>query len=600
MPRVFRFGGFEVDVSSGEVRKGGVRIPLREQSFQVLAALLEHHGHVVTREQLRHRLWPDGVFVDFDNNLNSAVARLRQALRDPADGVRFIETVPKRGYRLNAEVSQAVDEDERPGGKPPRLVVLPFANLSGDVGEEVFSDAMTEELITELAALTAGHLGVIARTTAMHYKGTQKDVASIARELSVDYLVEGGVRRQSGRVAVTVQLIRASDETHLFARHYEAGQESVFELRTTIADAVGGHLEIPALGEAVRSRLPHARVKRKPTRDPAAYNEYIQGRYLLRQAVAPDALVRAKAHFESAIARDPDFAQAHDGLAQFYSTLGYFGVIRPLDAFSVGIRHARRAVEIDDALAESHATLAEYHKQLDFDWWSAEREFGKALDVDPASPIVRHRHAVAVLMPHGRVDEAVAELRVALETNPLDRATHTWLACMFLLARDYESAVDESRRLLEIQPDSCWAHFFRGVAYRQVHFEEATGQRPRPPSMESLDLPGEAVRAHLQALELSPGTYFLGWLGLAYGACGRPDEARAVLERLRHAEGYVLPSGLAHTHLGLGEIDAAFEWFDRAVDERDQQMMPILSYAHYDGIRGDPRFGALLRKMNLA
>jgi TolB-like protein/tetratricopeptide (TPR) repeat protein len=599
MPRLFRFGDFEVDVSSGEVRRRGVPVHLREQSFQVLAALLEHHGHVVSREQLRHRLWPDDVFVDFENNLNSAVAKLREALGDPADAVRFIETVPKRGYRLNVEVSEAVDESERPCGKPPRLVVLPFVNLSGDPGEEVFSDAMTEELITELSALTAGHLGVIARTTAMHYKGTQKDVACIARELSVDYLVEGGVRRQSGRVAVTVQLIRAGDQTHLFARHYETTLESVFDLRTTIAEAVGGRLAIPALGDAVRTRLPFARVKRKPTHDPAAYNEYIQGRYLLRQAAAPDAFVKAKAHFEGALARDPDFAEALDGLAQFYTVLGYFGVIRPLDAFSAGIRHARRAVEIDDGLADSHASLAEYHKQLDYDWRAAEREIGKALDLDPTSPIVRYRHAVAVLMPRGRVEEAVAELRVALDTNPLDRVTHTWLACMFLLARDYEAAVDESRRLLEIQPDSSWAHFFNGVACRQVHVEEVTGRRSRPASMKSLDLPEEAVRAHLRALELSTGTYFLGWLGLAYGACGRPAEARAVLERLRHAEGYVLPSGLAHTYLGLGEVDAAFEWFDRAVDERDQQMMPILSYAHYDAIRGDPRFGALLRKMNL-
>ena len=599
MPRVFRFGGFEVDVSSGEVRRRGVRIPLREQSFQVLATLLEHHGHVVSREQLRHRLWPDDVFVDFDNNLNSAVAKLREALGDPADAVRLIETVPKRGYRLNVEVSEAGDESERSCGKPPRLVVLPFVNLSGDPGEEVFGDAMTEELITELSALTAGHLGVIARTTAMHYKGTQKDVACIARELSVDYLVEGSVRRQSARVAVTVQLIRATDQTHLFAHHYETTLESVFDLRTTIAEAVGGSLAIPALDDAVRTRLPLARVKRKPTHDPAAYNEYIQGRYLLRQAAAPDAFMKAKLRFEGAIARDPGFAEALDGLAQFYTTLGYFGVIRPLDAFSAGISYARRALEVDDTLAESHASLAEYHKQLDYDWRAAELEIGKALDLDPTSPTVRCRHAVAVLMPRGRVDEAVAELRVALETNPLDRATHTWLACMFLLARDYEAAVDESRRLLEIQSDSAWAHFFIGVACRQVHFEEVTGRRPRPASMRSVDLPEEAVRAHLRALELSPGMYFLGWLGLAYGACGRPAEARAVLERLRRAEGYVLPSGFAHTHLGLGEVDAAFEWFDRAVDERDQQMMPILSYAHYDPIRGDPRFGALLRKMKL-
>ncbi len=592
MPNIVRFDCFEVDLEAGQLRKRGTRIKLREQSFQALASLLEHPGHVVTREDLRRRLWRGEVFVDFDNSLNIVIARLREALGDSAEHPRFIETLLKRGYRFLARVSELAPAVEAARARRVRLVVLPFVNLSGDPAEEYFSDAMTDEIITALASLAPEQLAVIARTTAMHYKGSRKDVARIGRELDVDYVIEGGARRTEDQVAINVQLIQTSDQMHLFAKKYDADLRDVFKLHDSIAQDVVTHIPaaagISGTGEVLGRRM------KKPTENLAAYNEYIQGRYLAER-LTPAGMTRAKQHFEAAIAMDPEFALANVALADLYSFVGYFGYLRPRDAYSIGLTYALRAVEIDDTLAEAHAVLAEYHKQLDYNWPAAEREMERALQLNFASPFVRLRHAVMVLMPHKRLHEAIAEIESALESDPLAVLTRGWLAVMWLLAREYDRAIKEAQAVLELEAASPWPHFFIGIAYRQKYFEEFVRGNVKPHFAE------EAVAGHLRAIELSPGTdYFLGWLGLALGVCGRKAEARAVLEQLQRSERYILPTSFAHVHLGLGEFDAAFKWFDRAVEERDQTMMPILSYAHFDLMRGNPRFTALLHKMKLA
>src|SRR5512135_176034 len=258
MSHIVRFGPFEADLDSGQLRKAGMRIKLRDQSFQVLTALLDRPGEVVTREALRQRLWGSDVIVDFENNLNTAVGQLRQALSDSSERPHFIETLPKRGYRFIAKVPLPAPAESETGRA--RLVVLPFLNTSPDPEEEYFSDAITEEVITALAALATDRLGVIARTTAMRYKATPKDVAQIGRDLDVDYVVEGTVRPHDGRATVTVQLIRVTDQTHLLARRYEAGLQDVFDLRHTIAEAVADQI-------GVGSRAAASRRPRKPTQD---------------------------------------------------------------------------------------------------------------------------------------------------------------------------------------------------------------------------------------------------------------------------------------------------------------------------------------------
>ncbi|MGE5325846.1 MAG: winged helix-turn-helix domain-containing protein [Deltaproteobacteria bacterium] len=587
-----RFDRFEVDLTAGQLYKRGVRVGLREQSFQVLASLLEHPGDVITREELKRRLWRDEVFVDFDNNLNTAIARLREALGDSAEHPRFIETLPKHGYRFLAEVTETAPPSGTAAVKRARLVVLPFLNLTGDFSQEYLSDAITDEIITQLAALAPERLAVIARTTAMHYKGTRKDVARIGSELHVDYVLEGGVSRAGERVGLSIQLIQVRDQMHVFAKKYEDELRNIFAMQRRIAESVA--VRVPEITDKIGAAALGGRAARQPTRDMGAYNAYVRGRYLTEKGTT-ESVAQARRLYEEAIGRDPEFALAHMALAHLYSWLGYGGFMRPKDAFAAGITYALRAVEIDDSLAEAHAALAEYHKQLDYDWPSAEREMAKALALNRASPLVRFCNAVAILMPRGRLDEAVAEIEGALESDPLAGFTRTWLGVLHLCARNYDRAIDEARRLLELEPDSCWAHFVIGIAYRQKYAEELKSGRSKP------DIAEQAISEHRKAHELVPGIdFFLGWLGLTLGVCGKKAQAREVLEGLKGQERYILPTTFAHIYLGLEETDAAFEWLDRAVEERDQMIMPILSYAHYDPIRQDPRFAPLLHKMKLA
>jgi TolB-like protein len=433
-----RFGDFEVDLAAGELRRRGVRIALREKSFHVLASLVERPSEVVTRAQLQHRLWPSDVFVDFENNLNTAVARLREALGDSAEHPRFIETLRKRGYRFIASVWESPVAARPPSPKTPRIVVLPFINLSGDPAQDYFSDAMTDEVITHLAALAPDALAVIARTTAMRYKGTHKDVAKIGRELGVDYIVEGSVRRSDRPIAVNVQLVQVRDQTHLFAQGYGGEPDDVFSMPRRMVRAIAA--QIPGVGEKLDAEGA-AVGTRTVTADLAAYNEHIQGLYLMGKATV-EAFEQARQHQERAIARDPEFAAAHDALAELYWYLGYTGFVSPREAFSRGIVYAVRALEIDNTRGETHALLGQFHKTIEYNWMEVEREMALARRLAPNSPVVRVRYALSGLMPHGRLEEAVAELERALELDPLSFLARFWLGIMLLLWRRYDRAVE--------------------------------------------------------------------------------------------------------------------------------------------------------------
>ena len=458
-------------------------------------------------------------------------------------------------------------------------MVLPFVNLSGDPAEEYFSDAMTDEIITGIAALLPDHLAVIARTTAMRYKASHKDVGRIGHDLSVDYVVEGGVRRADGRVAINVQLIQVKDQTHLFASKYDAEIREVFTLQNSIAQALATH--IPSLAETARLRIAvlGKQVRRKPTEDVVAYNLYLQGRFQMYRDVA-----KTKHYFEQALARDPQFALAYDALGEYWFWAAFVGLAPPKEAFSAGLWAAMRALEIDDTLAETHALLGQFRKALDYDWPEVRREMALALELNPASVVVRFRNAISSLMPVGRLDEAVAELENVLDSDPLDLEVRRWLGLMHWWRRDYERAMEQARLVLAVDPDFPTAHILVGVIRcAQRKFDDA-------------------VAALRKGVDLSHGApVWLGWLGLGVAQSGNVTEARALLTRLQAAahQAYIPASCFAWIHLGLGEIDQAFIWMNRAVDECDPMMTPIKSYEFFDPLRSDPRFNALLSKMNL-
>lgn len=571
-----QFDCFEVDFASGELRKHGIRIHLREQPFQALALLLERPGEVVTREDLRWRLWPTDVFVDFENNLNNVIARLREALGDSAARPRFIETLPKRGYRFIHDIRSDDPGAPRSVRRAVRLAVLPFLTLGGDPAQEWFGDAITEEIITELAAIDPERLRVIARTSALRYKGTEKDVAQIGRELGVDFIVEGGIRRDADRATITAQLIRVADQTHLLARRYEAEPAAVFDLRSAVGAAIAEQL-------GIRKQAPSGRRARgKPTQDLEAYALYVRGRAQMAR-MTNESIALARRYLEDAVARDPGFALAYDALAELHFFIAFWGLAPAKEVSGAGMFYAMRALDIDDTLAETHALLGLYRKGLDFNWTEVKREMDRARELDPASPLVRLRYAHGWLLHECRLEEAAAEIELALESDPQSTFMRGWLACAYWLNREYDRAIRQGRLIVEFDPAAPPGHWLLGIVLREAgRFDES-------------------IASHRLSVELSGGSpLLLGWLGLALGQAGRAAEARGVLERLNAIANaaYVPPASFAWTHYGLGEIDEAFTWMDRAVDARDYMIIPIQSYPFLDAVRSDSRYGALLKKLN--
>jgi TolB-like protein len=587
MRHSIRFDVYEVDLPAGQLYKRGVRIGLRDKSFQVLATLLEHPGEVVTREELHHRLWRNDVFVDFDNNLNTAIARLRDALGDSADHPRYIETLPKRGYRFLKNIS-GPRQVETVAAKRVRLAVLPFVNMSGDPAQEYFSDAMTDEIITALASIAPEYLAVIARTTAMRYKDTHKDVARIGRELNVDYVVEGGVSRTEDHVCVNVQLIQVSDQTHLVAKKYDADMRDIFSVHSCIALALARHL--PSVADAMRSGVAlHEQVRRKPTEDLVAYNEYIKGRHELWKYTA-ESLTEARRYFEAALARDPQFALACNALAELYWSAGFWGYVPSRQADPVGRSYALRSLQIDPRPAETHVFLSLFPRgrsdsdDIDYyDWEEIQREVARARELDPTLPFVRIRHAMvqAIL---GHLKAAIAELERTLECDPLSLHVRAWLSMMLHLDRNFDRALQEALLMVDLEPQLFVPYHTLGYVYLGMRMFDQSATA----FQKSVELSGELPIA-------------LGLRALALGLGGHRSEAQAVLERLHGLAGQrcVYPTCFAWAHLGLGEIDEAFVWMDRAIDAPDRHIEPIKTWPFLDPLRDDPRFHALLRKMNL-
>ncbi len=592
-PSILRFDQYELDLREGRLSKSGVKISLRDKSFQVLALLLEHAGEVVTREELRKHLWPNDVFVDFDNNLNMTIARLRQALRDSATRPRFIETVPRRGYRFLVTPSEPLPSRQGVSLPRPKIVVLPFVNLSGDPAQEYFSDAMTDEIITALAGLAPEHLAVIARTTAMYYKGRQKDVAHIRRELGVDYLVEGALRGNEDRVGINIQLIQTGDQTHLFAKKYEASAQQIFDLQDCIAQAIATH--VPETADRIRGKQPAGgRATRKPTEDLVAYNFYLQARQQT-QRCTPDPLMSAGKTLQylgEAITRDPGFAPAHATLAEFYWWAGFLGYVKPKEAFSAGVNSALRALELDPTLGYPHVLLGTFYSRLDYNWAEAQREMALALQLDPGNPEIRFRYAEGYLLPLGRFQEAIAELERGLECDPVSLFFRFWLGYAFYLSGEHGRALAQFRFLMELAPERHpeltrtldLGHLGEGmVCVAESRFDEG-------------------IHHYRQSIELSDGLpYRWGHLGSALALIGKTAEARrlvACLEAIA-AETYSPATSIAWIYLALGDIDAGFTWLERAVDESDPHVVAIHTDPTLALLRSHPRFAALLRKMNL-
>ena len=562
-----RFGEFEADFRAGELRRHGSRIKLQKQPFQVLQTLLEHPGEILSREDLEQRIWASDIFVDFNQGLSNAIKRLREALCDSAENPRFIETVPRQGYRFIGLV------EDRSAGGIKSLAVLPLANLSANPDQEYFVDGLTEALITNLAKIAA--LRVASRTSAMQYKTVcNKSVREIARELGVDAIVEGTVLRSGDRVRISAQLINAATDKHLWAEEYERDLRDVIALQSEVARAIVAEIQAK-LTPSEREQLARSR----PV-NPEAYEAYLKGRFYWNKRT-PAGVKKGAEYFQQAANKDPTYAAAYTGLADCAGVAGFWGFASPAEGCGRAKAAALRALEIEDT-AEAHASLGFAILHYDFDYLSAEKELQRAIALNPRCANA-HQWYGHYLMYIGRFDEAVVETAQALKLRPLSLVFHTSHAATFWVSRQWDRAIEVCRAAFELDSNSapvscCLAHVYQGKGA----YDDAICERQR-------------------TVELSGGApFFIAELGGTYAAAGKRAEAVRILERLNDLskEHYVSAHSLALIYTGLRQMDEAFECLAKAYQERSAIMAWLRVDPRLDNLRSDPRFQDLLRRMN--
>ena len=644
--RMLRFDIFELDLRAGELRKQGVKVRLQGQPLQVLEALLRRPGDVVTREELRAQIWKTDTFVDFDHSLHNAIARLREVLGDSPENPRYIETLPRRGYRFLVPVESddglrsagtpapvpvaiSTDIERRAYGRrakvlalvlmaaivligilnlnrvrqglfgPPNshrigsLAVLPLVDLSGNPDQDFFADGMTEALITDLGKISA--LRVISRTSVVQYKGTKKTLPEIARELNVDALVEGTVLRSGNRLRITANLVQASPERHLWAESYESEAGDILTLQGQVAQAVAHEIQVKLTPEE-QKLLGNAR----PV-DPQAHDDYLMGRYLCDKDTR-EPIEKGIKYFELAIKEAPADPLGYAGLANCYALIGwggdiFVGDLSAAETMPKARDAALQALRLDENLAEAHTSLACVEMILNWNWAGAEREFKRAIEINPSytPAYVLYAHFLAAM---GRSDESVAEAKRALELDPFSEFTMDFSEWVFYLNRHYDLATEQSRKNLELAPEMPWSHYDLGQIY------DATGRQR------------DAVEEYIKAQEifgLSPSR--LAELRTAYERSGEKGYWGKTLkfcqDASKHSRKYATVSGygfcdyvknlyVALFHFRLGEFDAGFQSLESAYNKHETELIHLNVDPQWDGVRSDPRFQSLVHRIGLS
>ncbi|MGH9746762.1 MAG: winged helix-turn-helix domain-containing tetratricopeptide repeat protein [Candidatus Acidiferrales bacterium] len=633
--RIVRFGTFEADLTARQLRKSGVRIRLHGQPFEILAMLLERPGDLVTREDLQQRLWPTDTFVDFDHGVNTAINRLREALSDSADNPRFVETVPRRGYRFivpvesqpsaapgTAQVVSGINRTrakvlilacvaaiallaalsssrirERLFARPSpshiqSLAVLPLVNLSGDKDQDYFADGMTEALTTDLGKISA--LRVISRTSVMQYKGTKKTLPEIARELNVDALIEGTVSRAGNHLRITANLLEASPEKHLWAESYESDMGDILTVQGQVAQAVASEIRVKLTPEE-QELLSDTR----PV-NPKAHDSYLKGRYLCNKDTR-EGLDKSIPYFQQAIEEDSNDPLAYAGLAECYALLAWGGDVfaedlSPKDIMPKARDAALKALQLDEYLAEAHTSLAAVKLNLDWNWSGAEREFKRAIELNPNYSPARTWYS-HYLVAMGRSDESIAEVKRSLELDPFSQFTKDFAGWAFYLGRRYDLELQQAQKSLELAPEFPWAQFDLARVY------ERTG-RDR-----------EAVQEYIKAEQLfGMSQDRLAELRNAFHESGKKGYWRKILELCREASrnprrfasttgygfcDYAENVDIAGMQVRLGDFDAAFKSLERAYASHDTELIYLDVDPYWDDIRFDPRFRELVRRVGL-
>lgn len=565
-----RFGGFELDTDARELLKNGEKVRLQEQPFQILQVLLEQPGRVVSREELQRRIWPSDTFVDFDRGLYNAIKKLRESLDDSAESPRFVETLSRRGYRFIAEVTKNGDVSSR--AAQASIAVLPFINMSADAENEFFADGITEEIINVLTQIEG--LRVAARTSSFFFKGKHPDMRQIGEQLNVRTILEGSVRKLGDHLRITAQLVNVADGYHLWSERYDRDLKDVFAIQDEIARSIAERLKLTL--ECDRAQ----QLVNAGTKNLDAYQFYLKGRALLYRRGG--AIPQAAECFNQAVKRDPDYALAWAGLADAYTTIGYYGFAHPQASMPKGMEAARRAVTLNPALAEAHNALAMASLMGAWDKAQAEKEFLRALALNPRYIQARDWYALFYLQfSEGRLAEGMVQANLALEADPLSSYAHAIYSLTSAVAGKYAEAVAASRRAVELDSESYLARMiFHGVLHLGGQFEEAVAVGELALAMSGRHSWSMAVHA----------TTFADW--------GRPADADAIYAEMlaRARRQYVSPALLAIAASAVGREDDVIRHAREALGLRDPACEVYFSrhFAYSRRLYAYPRFHELL------
>ena len=560
-PQVIRFGTFELDVRGGELRKQGVKIKLQDQPLRVLEMLLAHRGELITREELRGRLWPSDSFIDFDHGLNKAINKLREALGDSAETPRFIETVPKHGYRLLQPTTNAAPEAS--------IAVLPFLNLTNDPENDVFADGICEEIIFSLGQIR--DLRVAARTSSFSFKGKSVDLRTVGQQLNVRTLLEGSVRRSGDRLRVTAQLVNVADGYHVWSGQYDRELKDLFAIQEEIAHSIAQNLEV-TLDSA--SQL----LVRGGTQNVEAFKSFVRGRAFFFQR--GQRLTASVECFKRAVTLDPDYALAWSGLADAYNSVGFYGVASPETCLPQAKEAAQRAIQLDPLLAEAHTSLAQSYLLHDWDRSRSEREYLRSLELKPNNALARAWYGYYYLQcAANRFEEGVAQLQQAVRIDPLSAWIRAMLATTFVPI-DIDACMRTVQEAFRIDPDQFLGRFIHMAA------------------LNLLGRPEEAARVAESMLAMSGrAAWVMGALARTYARLGKRADAEALYMELRWraSREYVAPSIVGWAAWAAGEHDEAIRLEEKAHAIGDPTLINANCWPDWAELREDPRFQEILR-----
>jgi len=624
---LYEFGEFRLDAQSRVLLHGLRPVPLSLKASEMLLVLVQSSGQIVTKDALMKAVWPDR-FVG-ESNLTQTIFMLRKALGETREQ-RYILTIPGTGYRFTAPVKRisgggdtAVETPPAAGRRPqlvpmtksrsrlrpvaigiavllsaalggyfqwlrsgPKaqpaggrlmLAVLPFDNLTGE-GQDYFSDGLTDEMITRLGSLDPQHLGVIARTSVMHYKNSQEKLSQIGRELGVQYVLEGSVRRDSEKVRITAQLIQVKDQTHLWAHQYDRELNNLLSLQSEITHEVSDEIRV-ALGDHKPTEMAF---EPPSSRNYEAYDLYLKGQYFWNKRTT-EGFRRAIDYFQQAINKDPNYARAYAGLADSYALIGGYSLAPQAEFIPKARAAALRAVEIDDRLAEAHTALGLIVQNYDWDWQTADKEFRRAIELNPNYATGHHWYAEHLAWM-GRFDEALRESERARQLDPLSLIIATDNGAILYYSRQYDRAIEQFRAVRELDPNFSGTGMIRQAYAQKGMFAEVSAELEK------------ARKTYGDAPWICSG------LARVYGRTGQQAQARHEMAKLEqwNRRQPIDPAVFFSAYVGMGNKDQALAWLEKAYTQHSNAMITLKVDPLYDPLRDDPRFQNFLRRVGLA